>query len=76
MPTYRDTYQYHFKMGNKIVHVGITNDPDRRVAEIRKETGLTKGHIKEIGYRTSYDIADAWLQEQIRRGKPRLEGVA
>jgi len=76
MPTYRDTYQYHFKMGNKIVHVGITCDPDRRVAEIRKETGLTKGHIREIGFRTTHDIADAWLQEQIRQGKPRLEGVA
>jgi len=76
MPTYRDTYQYYFKMGNKIVHVGITCDPDRREAEIRKHPGLSKGHIKEIGWRTTYNAASAWLQEQTRQGKPRIEGLA
>ncbi|MDD9857620.1 MAG: GIY-YIG nuclease family protein [Gammaproteobacteria bacterium] len=76
MPTYRDTYQYYFKMGNKIVHVGITYNPDFSEAELKQMPGLGKGHIKEIGFRTTYDIANAWLQEQIRQGKPRLEGVA
>jgi len=76
MPTYRDTYQYYFKMGNKIVHAGITHNPDFSEAKLKQRPGLSKGHIKEIGFRTTYENADAWLQEQIRRGKPRLEGVA
>jgi len=76
MPTYRDTYQYHFKKGNKIVHVGITNDPDRREAELRKQPGLSKGHIKEVGFRTTREAALAWLQEQTRQGKPRIKGLA
>lgn len=76
MPTYRDTYQYHFKKGNKIVHVGITCDPDRREAELRKQPGLSKGHIKEVGFRTTREAALAWLQEQTRQGKPRIKGIA
>ena len=30
MSTNRDTYKYYFKIGNKIVHVGITIDIDSR----------------------------------------------
>ena len=29
----RDTFKYHFKVGNKIVHGGITNNLDRREQE-------------------------------------------
>jgi len=76
MPTYRDTYQYYFKMGNKIVHAGITHDPDFSEAKMKQRPGGSKGHIKEIGCRTTVENANAWLQEQIRRGKPRLEGEA
>jgi len=76
MPTYRDTYQYYFKMGNKIVHVGITYNPEISEADLKRRPGLSKGHIKEIGFRTTRESAFAWLQEQIRQGKPRLEGLA
>ena len=30
MPVDRIAYKYHFKLGNKIVHTGITYDIDRR----------------------------------------------
>ena len=70
MPTYRDTYRYHFKLGNKIVHTGITNDIDRRMVEHLKEPGLSKGHIKQVGLRTTYTIARAWRDEQEKLGKP------
>lgn len=76
MPTYRDTYQYYFKMGNKIVHVGITYNPEISEAELKQRPGLSKGHIKEIGFRTTRENAVAWLREQTRQGKPRIEGVA
>ena len=70
MPTDRDTYKYHFKKGNKIVRTGITNDIDRREAEIRSKQGLSKGHIKQVGYRTTYEAARRWEKEQAKNGKP------
>ena len=33
----RDTARYHLKEGNKIIHTGITNDPERREAEHQQE---------------------------------------
>ena len=70
MSTYRDTYKYHFKKGNKIIHTGITNDIDRREAEHRRESGWSKGHIKQVGYRTTRKAALDWEQEQKEQGKP------
>ena len=49
MPNKRDTYKYHFKRGNKIVHTGITNDPKRREQEHQQEPGWSKGYIKRVG---------------------------
>ncbi len=70
MPTYRDTYKYHFKKGNKIVHTGITNDIVRREAEHRDEPGQSKGHIKQVGFRTTRPAALEWEREQAKQGKP------
>ena len=42
----RDTYKYQFKVGNKIMHGGITNDLDRREDE-HKQT-WPKGHIVKV----------------------------
>ena len=70
MPTYRDTYKYHFKLGNRIVHTGITYDIDRREAEHRQKDGWEKGHILQVGLRTTRDAALQWEDEQRRQGKP------
>ena len=70
MPTDRTTYKYHFKKGNKIVHTGITNDIDRREAEHRSEPGLSKGHIKQVGLRTTREAALEWERDQAKNGKP------
>ena len=76
MPTNRDTYKYYFKKGNKIVHVGITNDLDRRESEHQKKRGWSKGHIKQVGFRTTRDAALEWEREQDKKGKPvRKEGA-
>ena len=64
MPTDRDTYKYHFKNGNKIVHRGITNDLDRREVEHQSKPGQRKGHIKQVGHRTTRDAALEWEREQ------------
>ena len=51
-----------FKVGNKIVHGGITNDLERREAEHQQK--WPKGHIKQVGYRTTRDAALDWEKEK------------
>ena len=75
MATYRDTYRYHFKKGDKIVHTGITVDIDRREAEHRSEPGMSKGHAKQVGLRTTREIALEWVREQAKKGKPVPKGL-
>ena len=70
MPTDKVVYKYHFKVGNKIVHAGITNDIDRRAADHRSEPGWSKGHIKQVGLRTTHYAALEWEREQSEAGKP------
>ncbi len=69
MPTDRDTYKYYFKKGSKIVHAGITYDLDRREAEHKKKHGWGKGHIKQVGFRTTRDAALEWEREQGKQGR-------
>ncbi len=70
MSTNRDTYKYHFKKGNKIVHTGITNDVDRREMEHKNKPGWSRGHIRRVGLRTTREAALKWEQEQVKQGKP------
>ena len=70
MPTSRTTYKYHFKLGNRIVHMGITNDIDRREQEHRQMPGWETGHIRQVGRRTTRDAALDWESEQRDKGKP------
>jgi len=64
MSNNRDTYKYHFKVGNRIVHRGVTNDLERREAEHQQERGWSGGHIKKVGYRTTRNAALAWERDQ------------
>ena len=65
----RDTYKYHFKVGNKIVHTGITNDLERREQEHRRNNG-GQGSISKVGYATTRDSALEWEREQAEKGRP------
>ena len=64
----RDTYKYHLKKGNKIIHTGITNDLERREREHEQEHPGT--HIVQVGYRSTREGALGWEQEQRAKGKP------
>ncbi|WP_420635829.1 hypothetical protein [Candidatus Palauibacter sp.] len=66
----RNTYKYEFKRGNKVVHSGITNDLERRESEHQRQPGWEKGHIKQVGRRTTGERALRWEGEQRRKGKP------
>ena len=57
----RNWYKYKFKVGNKIVHRGITEDLERREQEHRQR--WPKGHIVQVGKRTTEDAARKWEEE-------------
>lgn len=58
----RDTYKYYFKVGNRIVHGGITDDLERREQEHQQK--WSNGHIKQVGHRTTEEAARKWEEEK------------
>lgn len=58
----RDTYKYQFKVSNKVVHEGITQDLERREAEHQQK--WPSGHIKQVGHKTTEEAARNWEEEQ------------
>ena len=66
----RDTYKYHFKVGNVIVHRGITKNLARREGEHQNSGNYTNhdgqrlywsnGHIAQVGIATTWEAALAW----------------
>ena len=62
MSNNRDTYKYHFKIGNKIVHGGITNDLERR--EVEHQQKWPKGHITQVGNKTTEEAARKWEEDE------------
>ena len=65
-----DHYKYEFKDGNKVVHVGITDDLERREQEHRSDSPYPNGHIRQIGNAVPRDSALAWENEQREQGRP------
>ena len=57
----RNTHKYKFKIGNKVVHGGITKDLERRDLE-HKQT-WPKGHIVQVGRKTTEEAARKWEEE-------------
>lgn len=59
----RDTYKYQYINNGRIEHSGITNNLDRREAELRRQYG--PGNIRQVGRRTTRDAAREW-----EKGRP------
>ena len=62
MAKHRNMYKYNFKVGNKIVHRGITDDLERREQEHQQK--WPKGRISQVGHRTTEEAARKWEEEQ------------
>ncbi len=60
----RPYYKYEFKIGNKIAYGGITEDLERRESEHQQHRGWGKGHIKQVGRRTTEDAAREWEEKK------------
>ncbi|GAG07593.1 unnamed protein product [marine sediment metagenome] len=58
----RDTYKYYYKVGNTIVHGGITQDLERRDQEHQRK--WPKGHIYQVGRCTTEDAARRWEKDR------------
>ena len=58
----REIYKYHFKIGHKILHGGITNDLDRREEEHQEK--WPKGHIKQVGNKTNEEADRKWEEQE------------
>lgn len=66
-------YKYYFKVGNLIVHGGITNDLSRREVEHQNSGRYTErdgtryywsnGHISQIGNAVSKESALKWERD-------------
>jgi len=56
----RNTYKYDFKIGNKIADSGITKDLERCEAE--HQVKWPKGHIVQVGNRTTEETAREWKE--------------
>ena len=54
----RNTYKYELTKGNKVVYVGITNNPERREAEHRQNKNFDK--MKIVGNVSTLDGASQW----------------
>lgn len=60
----KDTSKYVLKQGNKIVYVGITDDPERREAEHRQDKNFDKMEI--VGRKSTRDGAEQWEADRIK----------
>lgn len=60
----RDTYKYELTQGNKVVYVGITNDPTRREMEHRQDKNFDKMRI--VGSASTLDGASQWETNRIQ----------
>lgn len=60
----RDTYKYELTQGNKVVYVGITNDPARREMEHRQDKDFDRMRI--IGRPSTLDGASQWETDRIQ----------
>jgi predicted GIY-YIG superfamily endonuclease len=59
----RDTYKYHHKRGNKILHGGITDDLERREREHQVKYGKST-HICQVGRKTTEEAARDWEEDK------------
>ena len=60
----RDTYKYELTKGNRVVYVGITNNPERREMEHHQDKDFDR--MKIIGKASTLDGASQWETNRIQ----------
>ena len=65
----RNWNKYDFKIGQKIVHSGVTKDLERREQEHQQR--WPSGHIVKVGRETTKDAAFEWEETKHKTITPR-----
>lgn len=60
----RNTYKYELTKGNKVVYVGITNNPERREQEHHQNKDFDKMNI--VGKVSTFKGASQWETDRIQ----------
>ena len=60
----RDTYKYELTKGNRVVYVGITNDPERREKEHHQDKDFDR--LRIIGNVSTRNGASQWETNRIQ----------
>lgn len=68
MPDKRDTKKYNLRQGRKIVHTGITKDPERREQEHQAQFPGSK--LTTVGRSVTEKSAREWESKQREKSKP------
>ncbi len=58
----RTIHKYYVKVGNRIVHVGTTDDLERKEKEHKKT--WPNGKIVKVGRRTTEEAAKKWKEKK------------
>jgi len=64
MGNLRTTQNYHFKLGNKVTHIGVTTNLTRREHEHKRK--LPERHIGKVVRRVSRYSALGWKRKTSR----------
>lgn len=65
MAKHGDTYKYHFKIGDRVLYLGVTNDLARREAE--HKVRWPEGRISQVGRITTRDHALEWERRETKK---------
>jgi len=65
----RDVWTYDYKKGNKIIHSGFTDDPERREKEHQRR--WPGGHLTIVGAAKTEDGARKWEETKHKTINPR-----
>ena len=68
----RDTYKYELKERNKLLYVGITDNPKRREAEHRCTKDFS--NMKVVGRAVTRESAEKWETERINQYRRNHKG--
>lgn len=68
----RDTTRYELRDGNRVVYVGITNDPERRAQEHAADKDFTR--MVTVGPKVTRTTAERWEEERIDTYKQNHKG--
>lgn len=67
----RNYYRYHYLIGHRIRHSGVTKDPERREEEHQQR--WPGGHLRVVGPAVTKETALEWEETKRRSITPRSQ---